>query len=198
MTWTAGASPAGPTPCGVTPKPKPKPSKATARPSTSPTPHPKRPSSNQGQLLWQGLENYLLGNGATYQGRLVVFTGPVLDPTDPPYRGAQIPLLFYKVAAFIDGDQAGTDLAATGYVLSQTPLIDHLPEALDRAQTAGQPPPLGPFRTFQVPITDIAGLTGLALDQLVAVDRLDAAAPSARTSASGGWAPLHTFDDISW
>jgi endonuclease G len=158
---------------------------------------PQAAKFNQGQLLWQGLENYLLDNAATYQRRLVVFTGPVLDPTDPPYRGVRIPLRFYKVAAFIDGDQTRTDLAATGYVLDQTPLVDHLPDALARAQAAGQPPPLGPFRTFQVPITDIAGLTGLALDQLVAVDRFDATAASARTSAPDGWMPLRSFDDIS-
>jgi endonuclease G len=156
---------------------------------------PQAAEFNQGRLLWQGLEDHLLDNAATHDRRLVVFTGPVLDRSDPPYRGVQIPLRFYKVAAFIDGDQPRADLAATGYVLDQTPLVDDLLEAFDQAESAGRPPPLGPFRTFQVPIGDIAGLTGLALDQLAAVDRL-ATVPA---DASGtGWVQLQTVDDIRW
>lgn len=156
---------------------------------------PQAAKFNQGQLLWQGLENYLLDNAATYDRRLVVFTGPVLDRRDPGYRGVQIPLRFYKVAAFIDGDRARTDLAATGYVLDQTPLVDDLPEAFGQAEAAGQAPPLGPFRTFQVPIGDIAGLTGLALEQLTAVDRF---ATVTADASDTGWVELQTYDDIRW
>jgi endonuclease G, mitochondrial len=156
---------------------------------------PQAAKFNQGQLLWQGLENYLLDNAATYDRRLVVFTGPVFDGGDPTYRGVQLPLRFYKVAAFIDGDEPRTDLAATGYVLDQTPLVDDLSAALDQARAAGQPPPLGPFRTFQVPIGDIAGLTGLALGQLATVDRF----ATVTADASGaGWVQLETLDDIRW
>jgi len=72
---------------------------------------------NQGETLWAGLENHLLDNAATYDRLLVVFTGCVLDPEDSLYRGVQLPLRFFKVATFLD---AG-DLAATGYVLDQTP-----------------------------------------------------------------------------
>ncbi len=46
----------------------------------------------------------------------------MLHPDDPLYRGVQIPLRFFKVAAFLD---AG-DLAATGYVLDQTLLVQDL------------------------------------------------------------------------
>ena len=156
---------------------------------------PQAAEFNQGQLLWQGLENHLLDNAATYDRRLVVFTGPVFDRGDPTYRGVQLPLRFYKVAAFIDGDQPRTDLAATGYVLDQTPLVDDLPRAFDDAEAAGQPPPLGPFRTFQVPIGDIARLTGLALEQLTAVDRLVTVTVDASTT---GWVELQAFTDIRW
>lgn len=58
---------------------------------------------NRGDLLWLGLENYLLDNAATHDRRLIVFTGPVLDAADPSYRGVQIPLRFLKVAVFRDG-----------------------------------------------------------------------------------------------
>src|SRR3954468_21057535 len=80
---------------------------------------PQAAQFNQGVELWNGLENYLLDNAATYARRLVVLTGPVLAAGDPAYRGIQIPRLFYKVAAFLDRDE----LAATGYVLDQTPQL---------------------------------------------------------------------------
>ena len=141
------------------------------------------------------MENYLLDNAATYNRRLTVFTGPVLDPADPTYRGEQIPLRFWKVAALIDGDQTSTTLAATGYVLDQTPLVHDLPGVLAHAQATDHPPPLGPFRTFQVPITDIATLTGLALDQLTAVDRIHPAVLAPR--AASRWAELGSLADVT-
>jgi DNA/RNA endonuclease G (NUC1) len=149
---------------------------------------PQAASFNQGEQLWLGLEEYLLGNAATWQRKLVVLTGPVLDPADPPYRGIRIPLRFVKVAAFIDRGQ----LAATGYVLDQTPLIGELPEA-----AADEPPPLGPFRTFQVPIADIAALTGLDLDQLAAVDRLPAAVVE-QPVGKPGWVRLTSLAQVRW
>ena len=68
---------------------------------------------------------------------LAVFAGPVLDPDDLPYRGIQIPLRFWKVVAFV---QDGA-LAATGYILDQTPLVDDLDAALAEAAAAGTVPP---------------------------------------------------------
>lgn len=151
---------------------------------------------NQGQTLWAGLENYLLNNAATYDRRLVVFTGCVLNPDDPLYRGVQIPLRFFKVAAFLD---AG-DLAATGYVLDQTPLVQDLPTVLAAATDAGTPPPLGPFRTFQVPITDIAALTGLDVTALAAADRLPVptGARPDNIDTEHRWRQLQTPNDILW
>jgi len=57
-------------------------------------------------------------------------------------------------------------------------------------------PPLGPFRTFQVPVRDIAALTGLDLDQLAAGDRMPIAAalPSARVTET--WRELHSPEDL--
>ena len=72
---------------------------------------------NQGKKLWQRLENFLLEHAENFDRKLTVFTGPVLEDSDPPYRGIQVPLRFWKVAAFMqDGD-----LAATAYVLDQGP-----------------------------------------------------------------------------
>ncbi|MFF6852225.1 DNA/RNA non-specific endonuclease [Streptomyces antimycoticus] len=116
---------------------------------------------NQGKKLWQGLENFLLDHAEDFDRKLTVFTGPVLEDSDPPYRGVRVPLRFWKVAAFMhDGD-----LAATAYVLDQRPDLtkDAAAQAMAEAARAGDPPPLGAFRTFQVPVADIANLTGLDL-----------------------------------
>ncbi|GAB2905966.1 hypothetical protein GCM10027047_00160 [Rhodococcus aerolatus] len=155
---------------------------------------------NQGPTLWAGLEDYLLANAATQQRRLVVFTGPVLHPDDPVYRGVQVPRRFFKVAAFLDADDR---LGATGYLLDQTTLIAAI---LAVGVTAGAPVSPGEFLTYQVPIADIAELTGLGLAQLAAADRLPAP-----TTATGdglslgehadlvgpGWRRLHQHTDIT-
>jgi endonuclease G len=150
---------------------------------------------NKGKALWLGLENYVERHADTFDRRLAVFAGPVLEAGDPPYRGIQVPLRFWKVVAFV---QDGA-LAATGYLLDQSPLVDDLTAVLDAAAAAGEPPPLGAYRTFQVPIADIAMLAGVRLDQLVAVDRLPAPpaeAPPAPGQPAGGWVELQTLDDV--
>ncbi|MFD3455819.1 DNA/RNA non-specific endonuclease [Streptomyces sp. NPDC058691] len=144
---------------------------------------------NQGKELWQGLENFLLDHAEQFDRKLTVFTGAVLEDSDPPYRGIQVPLRFWKVAAFMqDGD-----LASTAYVLDQSPDLsrDAAARALAEAARAGDPPPLGAFRTFQVPVADVAEITGLDLGPLPAADRLP---PGAR--AAKRWTRLESFEDI--
>lgn len=140
---------------------------------------------NQSLELWLGLETYLLENAADYSRRLVVFTGPIFGEHDPVYRGTEIPLMYFKVAVFlVDGE-----LSATGYVVDQAPLVRDLPEETPPG-AVDAPPPLGPFRTFQVPIRDIAALTGLGLTQLVGVDRMPIAAELRTATVTSVWREL--------
>ena len=165
---------------------------------------PQAAQFNQSRLLWAGLEDYVLEHARTYRQRLCVFTGPVLAAEDPPYRGVQIPRRFYKIAAWATGSADDpAELVATGYVLDQTPELPDLPAATAEAELAGEPPPLGPYRTYQVPIADIATLTGLDLGPLVRADRLPAVVTvsadtltSATAAASGRWVQLHDPTDI--
>ena len=151
---------------------------------------------NEGHELWLGLEDYVLQNAGSFDRKLAVFAGPILDPDDPPYRGIQIPLRFWKVVAFV---QDGA-LAATGYILDQTPLVHDVDAVLAEAAAAGEIPPLGAFRTFQVPIADIAVLAGVDLDQLILVDRLNAPATGETPPPPGGtsstWVQLSSLDDV--
>ena len=145
---------------------------------------------NQGRGLWLGLEDHVRGHAGAFDRKLVVLAGPVLDPADPPYRGIQVPLRFWKVVAFVqDGE-----LAATGYLLDQTPLLDDL-----QAAAPGEVPPLGPFRTFQVPIADLGPMGGLVLDQLAGADPLQSAVTGAAPEPgqpTAGWVELRSLEDV--
>ena len=83
----------------------------------------------------------------------------------------------------------------TVYVVDQTPQLADLPE-VPRPGALDEAPPLGPFRTFQVPIRDIAVLTRLDLEQLTAVDRMPIAStlPTARVAST--WRRLRTPQDL--
>jgi endonuclease G len=152
---------------------------------------------NQGELLWAGLENYILDHARVNGQRLSVFTAPVLAPDDPPYRGIQVPRRFWKIAAWATagpGDGAA-GLAATGYVLDQSEVLDPL------LQSSAEPPPLGAYLTYQVPLVDIATLTGLDLGPLPAADRLPSPAPVpagdlSSTVLSERWLLLHRSSDM--
>lgn len=116
---------------------------------------------NQSKQLWLGLEDHVLGYAESTDQRVSVFTAPVLAEGDPPYRGIRIPLRFWKVAAW----QSSTGLACAGFVLDQTDLVDAASGRLGA-------PPLGGFRTFQVTVSAIAGLTGIDFGDLVDADVL--------------------------
>ncbi|WP_055604224.1 DNA/RNA non-specific endonuclease [Streptomyces aureus] len=142
---------------------------------------------NQGKQVWQGLENYLLDHAAVHDRRLAVLTGPVLHDSDPPYRGIQVPMRFWKVAAFL---QDGV-LAAAAYVLDQSPDLSRDAERALAGATTGAPPPLGPFRAYQVPVSDVAEITELEFGPLPDVDVMpETRAPEER------WRRLESYGDI--
>ncbi len=148
---------------------------------------------NQSKELWAGLEDYLLHHAATYEQRLSVFTAPVFDPADPVYRGVQVPRRFWKIAAWLQH----THLAATGYVLDQTELIGPILRA-DAQFAEGEAPPLGAYRTYQVPLVDIADAAGVLMPELIAADVLQptVAAPAGAAAARTPWIELTSLDDI--
>jgi DNA/RNA endonuclease G (NUC1) len=152
---------------------------------------PQAAKFNQGLELWLGLESYLQEHAAEYRSRIVVFTGPIFNELDPVYRGVDIPLRFFKVAALIHEGE----LAATGYVVDQSPQLADLPD-VPRPGALEDVPPLGPFRTFQAPIRDIAELTGLDLDQLAEVDRMPIAVTLGAAPVGSTWRLLGAVEDL--
>jgi len=145
---------------------------------------------NQGELLWAGLEDYVLDHARTYGSRLTVLTAPVFGDDDPLYRGTRVPRRFWKVVAWNDGDETDPVLAATAYVLDQSEQLDRL-DLSGRARATA--PDLGAYLTYQVPVADVAALTGLDLGPLVAADRLPA--PTVVPTQTG-WLRLEHVRDV--
>ena len=141
---------------------------------------PQAAGFNQSKELWLGLEDHVLAYAEATDQRIAVFTAPVLADDDPPYRGIRIPLRFWKIAAW---ESAGS-LAAAGFVLDQSDLVDTRDGLLAAA-------PLGGFRTFQVPIAEIAALSGVDVGPLAAADAL-----TTRGVRPVEWRPLRSADDI--
>ena len=157
--------------------------RANAETFRYPNAAPQASGFNQSKELWLGLEDHVLEHAEANGLRLSVFTAPVLAAGDPPYRGIRVPLRFWKVVAWSTADR----LATTAFVVDQAPLVDTTEVV---APMPGEAPPLGPFRTFQVPVSDVAGLTGLVMPELVAADVLPP------TLAAAGWRRLEASDDI--
>lgn len=147
---------------------------------------PQAAGFNQSKELWLGLEDHVLAYAETTAQRLSVFTAPVLGSADPEYRGIRVPLQFWKVVAW----NTGAALAATGFVLDQSPLVDTGQLRERAAGEAAAVPPLGPFRTFQVPVSAVAELASLDMPELVSADVLPP------TVAAAGWRRLETTGDV--
>jgi endonuclease G len=136
---------------------------ATEATFTYPNAAPQAADFNQSKELWLGLENHVLEYSEANDLRVSVFTAPVLGADDPPYRGVRVPLRFWKIAAWVASDGR---LAAAGFILDQTALID---TATERARILA---PLDGFRTFQVPIRHIGALADVDFGPLVRADVL--------------------------
>lgn len=110
---------------------------------------PQHWSFNQGEHLWQGLENYILDNADTDNLLVSVFNGPVFRSDDHVHRGVGIPRDYFKVVAVVKRDGS---LAASAYTISQAALV---------ANIDFEDYPVGRFRTFQRPVARVEAMTGL-------------------------------------
>jgi endonuclease G len=131
---------------------------------------PQHHEFNAGRTLWLGLEDYVLQNAVTSDLKVSVLSGPVLDDHDPEYRGVSLPLQYWKIVTMVRSDNGKPSV--TAYLLSQKSLLDEFRSE----RTSGALPEsfsFGAYRTFQVPVRRIAGLTGLDLAPYIAADPLE-------------------------
>jgi endonuclease G, mitochondrial len=149
---------------------------------------------NQGDTLWQGLENFILSGAELGRLKASVFTGPVFTDADPLHREVEIPQQFWKVVAACD--ETGT-LRSSAYLVSQAPFItpitfQQLPEVSAEAL------PVGPYSTFQVAVSEIEGMTGLDFgDDLRRADVFSGQAPKPLARLSDARLPFGVGSSVS-
>ncbi len=114
---------------------------------------PQHERFNQGQDMWQGLENYILENADARDRKVTVFTGPVMDEQDPVYKGVRLPLAFWKILVYCKPEKT---LATAAYVLEQGQLIQDVLR-FEAAFDAG---------TYRVKLAHLRDRTGLNFDYL--------------------------------
>ncbi|MFK4084171.1 DNA/RNA non-specific endonuclease [Kribbella sp. NPDC020789] len=151
---------------------------------------------NQGKQLWQGLENYILDSARTKGFKTCVFTGPVFRADDPELaEGLPVPREFWKLVVM--PANGGKKLHATAYLLSQGDMIRDLLEKRSRVE-AVEGFVLGPYRTFQIAIADLADATGYDLTAYVPADPLGQAriGDEAVSSREPVYVPLDSFEQI--
>lgn len=107
------------------------------------------------QQVWLRLEDYVLLHTKEDRMRVSVVTGPFFTDHDLQYRGALVPLSFWKVVAFLlpDGRRS-----ATAYRVSQERELQELEFVF-----AG-------CRTFQISVRQVADGTGLDFSALIPFD----------------------------
>jgi endonuclease G len=147
---------------------------------------------NRGQDRWQGLERFLLENHAEKDNqKIMVFTGPVFDPSNPLYRNTAMnysvpcPLQFWKVCVLIRATDG--KLSSTGFILGQQ----------DIAQLPG-------FEAFdvgaaQITLKQLETKTKLNFGKLKDFDHFAKTGQPGtleRFVAGGKQRFLHTFDEI--
>jgi endonuclease G len=155
---------------------------------------PQHSEMNQGKELWLGLEDYILESARTHGFKACVFTGPVNRGDDPEIKpGVLLPREFWKLVVMVNSDRKS--LHATAYLLSQGDLIRDLLEKRDRSE-ANEGFVLGPYRTFQIAVSDLADAIGYDLSAYVGADPLAATAPGREATDVPLFIPLERREDI--
>jgi endonuclease G len=121
---------------------------------------------NRHTTLWAGIEDYILEHADNDNFKVNAFSGPVLDDADEEFRGVKLPKQFWKVVAMAKSPGL---LSATAYLLSQADLLE---KGLEEKLAAEEEFSFGEYRTFQVRVSEIEALTGLAFGSLTGFDPL--------------------------
>ena len=99
--------------------------------------------------IWGELENAIFNNVDVGDLHVSVMGGPIFSANDPVYRDVKLPKQFWKILYYREsGDET---IQSKGFVLTQADLLNQL-EILE----------LPEFSVFEVPIAQIADMTGLS------------------------------------
>ncbi|MBE9461571.1 DNA/RNA non-specific endonuclease [Dyadobacter subterraneus] len=110
---------------------------------------------NQGQDLWQGLENYILYNTDQEDILANVYNGPIFSDDDQKHRGILIPKYFWKVVVVKDKND---QIFSSAYVVDQSKWATNIPFEII---------PTGDFNHFQTTIKKLEKQTGLIFSDII-------------------------------
>jgi endonuclease G len=114
---------------------------------------------------WEHLEEAVYKAATkTIKRRMIVISGPILDPRDPVLLEVQCPTAFFKIVAWAENGK----LASMGFMQWQTTLVEEIRRELEAIKE------LEKAQEWRVSVREIARLTGLDLEPLVAADDLSA------------------------
>lgn len=120
---------------------------------------PQVPKLNRSPGLWGELEKIVLEQGARLEtgveSKICVYNGPVFVDSDPVYQGVQVPLRFFKIVVWLNGQN---QQKTTAFILSQEDLVGGIQfEELDFNKQ---------FVEHQCSVVYLEGLTGLTFDRI--------------------------------
>ncbi|WP_159470003.1 DNA/RNA non-specific endonuclease [Dyadobacter sp. 3J3] len=110
---------------------------------------------NQGQDLWQGLENYILYNTDEEDVLANVYNGPIFADDDQKHRGIMIPKYFWKVVVVKDKNDR---IFSSAYVVDQSKWATNIPFEII---------PTGDFNHFQTTIKKLEKQTRLVFSDII-------------------------------
>ena len=124
---------------------------------------------NQSTTRWQGIERFVLEQGAVpNENKLCVFQGPILNTRYAKFRDALVPLEFWKVVAWIGKDTS--KLKAAAFKVNQADVIK-LRRGSPRPDKAGK----DYLALYRVPVKTIENETKLDFGALKGADSRDGA-----------------------
>ncbi len=110
---------------------------------------------NQGQDLWQGLENYILYNTDQEDVLANIYNGPIFSDDDQKHRGILIPKFFWKVVVVKDKNN---QIFSSAYIVDQSKWATNIPFEII---------PTGDFNHFQTTIKKLEKQTGLTFSNVI-------------------------------
>jgi endonuclease G, mitochondrial len=115
------------------------------------------------RIEWLGLEDKIFKSINSKSDKISVLTGPVFSTDDTLIDSILLPMQFWKIIAMVNKNE----LIVKGYLLSHRDLINNL----SKSQTFDKDN-FGEYKVYEVPLSKIAELTNLCLDDFYPYDPL--------------------------
>jgi endonuclease G len=144
---------------------------------------------------WLQIENHVLATANANDQKVSVFSGCLFDEDDPLYRGVQIPLAFWKVAAWAVQTDAGPALRSLAFLVKQNDAVAALlkkrgavkPQATDFDDVPAA------IEGYQTTVAELQKLTAFRFGDL-ALAEVDVYARQSRVQpAPQGARPMDTY-----